>query len=86
MRIVIVEDEPRIREGLARLIGKIKPDYEIVGSARDGAETAEKTASTAATARRRIGARTCRSIRPKPQGSACYIFSPCGSASRPSSR
>ena len=38
MRIVIVEDEPRIREGLARLIGKIKPDYEIVGEARDGLE------------------------------------------------
>jgi two-component system response regulator YesN len=38
MRIVIVEDEPRIREGLARLIGKIKPDYKIVGEARDGLE------------------------------------------------
>ena len=38
MRIVIVEDEPRIREGLARLIGKIKPEYEIVGEASDGLE------------------------------------------------
>jgi two-component system response regulator YesN len=38
VRIVIVEDEPRIREGLARLIGKIKPEYRIVGEARDGLE------------------------------------------------
>jgi len=38
MRIVIVEDEPRIREGLARLIGKIKPEYRVVGEARDGRE------------------------------------------------
>ena len=38
MRIVIVEDEPRIREGLARLIGKLKPEYRIVGEAGDGLE------------------------------------------------
>jgi two-component system response regulator YesN len=36
MRIVIVEDEPRIREGLARLIRKIDQGYEIVGEAEDG--------------------------------------------------
>ena len=36
MRIVIVEDEPRIREGLARLVRKIDPGYEIVGEAEDG--------------------------------------------------
>jgi two-component system, response regulator YesN len=36
MRIVIVEDEPRIREGLAKLIRKIDPGYEVVGEAADG--------------------------------------------------
>jgi two-component system, response regulator YesN len=36
LRIVIVEDELRIREGLARLIEKINPDYAIVGEAEDG--------------------------------------------------
>ena len=36
MKIVIVEDELRIREGLARLIRKIDPSYEIVGEAEDG--------------------------------------------------
>ncbi len=36
MRIAIVEDEPRIREGLARLIRKIDQGYEIVGEAADG--------------------------------------------------
>ncbi|MFW2489107.1 response regulator [Clostridium chromiireducens] len=29
MRIVIVDDEPRHRKGLANLIGKLRPDYEI---------------------------------------------------------
>jgi two-component system, response regulator YesN len=38
MKIVIVEDELRIREGLARLIRKIDPGYEIVGEAVDGLE------------------------------------------------
>jgi two-component system, response regulator YesN len=38
MRIVIVEDELRIREGLARLIAKAKEDYRVVGEARDGLE------------------------------------------------
>ncbi|MGA2613726.1 MAG: response regulator [Spirochaetia bacterium] len=38
MNIVIVEDEPRIREGLARVMGKIKPGYRVIGEARDGLE------------------------------------------------
>ncbi len=36
MKIAIVEDELRIREGLARLIRKINSSYEIVGEAEDG--------------------------------------------------
>jgi two-component system response regulator YesN len=36
MRIVIVEDEIRIREGLANLIRKIAPQYRIIGEAEDG--------------------------------------------------
>ena len=36
MKVVIVEDEIRIREGLARLIKKLKPDYEIAGEAENG--------------------------------------------------
>jgi len=36
MRIVIVEDEIRIREGLAKLIRKIAPNYQVVGEAEDG--------------------------------------------------
>ncbi len=36
MRIVIVEDELRIREGLAGLVRKIDGEYEIVGEAEDG--------------------------------------------------
>jgi two-component system, response regulator YesN len=36
MKIAIVEDELRIREGLARLIRKINPSYEIVAEAEDG--------------------------------------------------
>lgn len=38
MRIVVVEDEIRIREGLCRLIGKISPEYEVVGQAENGRE------------------------------------------------
>jgi two-component system response regulator YesN len=37
MRIVIVEDEIRIREGLAKLVRKIAPQYRVVGEAEDGA-------------------------------------------------
>lgn len=36
MRIVIVEDEIRIREGISKLLGKIDPSYEIVGEAENG--------------------------------------------------
>ncbi len=38
MRIVVVEDEIRIREGLCNLIGKISADYEILGQASNGKE------------------------------------------------
>lgn len=37
MKIVIVEDEIRIREGIARLIKKLDNRYEIVGEAENGA-------------------------------------------------
>ena len=36
MRVVIVEDEEIIRNGLIKLLGKIDKDVEIVGSAEDG--------------------------------------------------
>ena len=36
MKIVIIEDEIRIRKGLGNLIKKISPDYEIVGEADNG--------------------------------------------------
>lgn len=36
MRIVIVEDEALIREGLSKTVGKINPEYEVVGTAADG--------------------------------------------------
>ena len=36
MRLVIVEDEAPIREGLAKILHKINPDYELVGKAGDG--------------------------------------------------
>ena len=38
MRIVVIEDEIRIREGLSRLVGKLDPDYEVVGEAENGKE------------------------------------------------
>ena len=38
MRIIIVEDELLIREGLAKLLVRINPDYELVGTAGDGIE------------------------------------------------
>ena len=31
MRIVVVEDEAPIREGMAKLLSKINPEYELVG-------------------------------------------------------
>ena len=36
MRIVIVEDEVRIREGFFKLLGKLGDEYEIVGEAENG--------------------------------------------------
>ncbi|MCI6466281.1 MAG: response regulator [Faecalicatena sp.] len=38
MRIVIVEDEAPIREGIAKILQKINPDYELEGTAADGQE------------------------------------------------
>jgi two-component system response regulator YesN len=38
MRIVIVEDEIRIREGMIRLISKINQEHVIVGEADNGRE------------------------------------------------
>ena len=35
MRILIVEDEIRIREGIQKLLSRIGPEYEIVGEAND---------------------------------------------------
>lgn len=36
MRIVIIEDEYRIRQGLCQLIPKLSPDFELIGSAENG--------------------------------------------------
>lgn len=36
MKIVIVEDEAPIRNGLAKMLPKLNPDYEVVGTADDG--------------------------------------------------
>ena len=36
MRIVIVEDEAAIREGMVKLLDQINPQYEVVGKAVDG--------------------------------------------------
>ncbi|EMS69453.1 response regulator transcription factor [Ruminiclostridium cellobioparum] len=36
MRIVVVEDEYRVRSGVVKLIGKIKPEYEVVAEAENG--------------------------------------------------
>ena len=38
MKILIVEDEIRIREGLRKLLNKIDPEYVVVGEAQDGEE------------------------------------------------
>jgi two-component system response regulator YesN len=38
MKILIVEDEIRIREGLRKLLNKIDPEYVVVGEAEDGEE------------------------------------------------
>lgn len=41
MRIVIIEDEIRIREGLVRLVQKLDRNYEVVGEAENGKEGLE---------------------------------------------
>lgn len=41
MKIVIVEDEIRIREGIAKLLKKLGDDYEVLGEASDGKEGVE---------------------------------------------
>jgi len=38
MKIVVVEDEVRIREGITKLINKVFQNYEVVGSAENGKE------------------------------------------------
>ncbi len=38
MRIVVVEDEIRIREGICNLIGKMFPNHQVVGSVENGEE------------------------------------------------
>lgn len=38
MKIIIVEDEIRIREGIVNLLGKLGSEYEVLGDAKDGAE------------------------------------------------
>ncbi len=38
MRIVVVEDEAPIREGMAKILSRINSDYELVGKAADGKE------------------------------------------------
>lgn len=46
MRIVIVEDEAPIREGIAKILRKISPDYELEGTAADGREGYELVCRT----------------------------------------
>ena len=38
MRIVVVEDEIRIREGICNLIGKMFPNHLVVGNVENGEE------------------------------------------------
>ena len=41
MRIVIVEDEAPIREGMEGILKKLNPSYELAGKAADGIEGLE---------------------------------------------
>ena len=41
MKVLIVEDETRIREGIAKLLGKFENDYEIVAEGLDGKQGVE---------------------------------------------
>lgn len=38
MKIIIVEDETSIRNGLRRMLPKLDPEYEVVGAAKDGVQ------------------------------------------------
>ena len=38
MKIAVIEDEKPIREGLVHILNKISPEYQVVGSAENGAE------------------------------------------------
>ena len=38
MKIIIVEDEKSIRNGLVKMLPKLDPEYEVLGSAKDGSE------------------------------------------------
>ena len=38
MKIAVIEDEKPIREGLTHILNKISPEYQVVGSAENGAE------------------------------------------------
>lgn len=38
MKIIIVEDEKSIRNGLVKMLPKLNPEYEVIGSAKDGVE------------------------------------------------
>ncbi len=46
MKIIIVEDEKSIRNGLARMLPKLDPEYEVMGTAKDGLEGCELIRST----------------------------------------
>ena len=41
MKVLIVEDEIRIREGLESLLSKFQDEFELIGKAEDGAEGLE---------------------------------------------
>ena len=41
MRVLIVEDEIRIREGIVKLLDKLDNDYQVVGEAIDGQQGLE---------------------------------------------
>ena len=38
MKIVIVEDEPRVRNAIVRLIRRERPSYQVIGETDNGVE------------------------------------------------
>lgn len=46
MRIVVVEDETPIREGLSKILGKLSDSYELTGKAENGAKGLELVRNT----------------------------------------